>query len=138
MEERDDYIGDFCRGQRRGYSVHQVHPQCQRQHRQDLVYLEAGPKRFVHHAGHHADKLYLDELHVKVDNVNKRYFLTSFYYKQRRGNIEGHVLFCVGQAHPHRGHGETPWSLGDAIARKRVGEANSKWHSMTILSATFL
>ena len=39
------------------------------------------------------NKIYLDELHLKVDNVNKRYFLTSFYYKQRRGNIEGFYFF---------------------------------------------
>ena len=31
----------------------------------------------------------LDELKIKVDNTNKRYILTGFYYKQRRGNIEG-------------------------------------------------
>ncbi len=31
----------------------------------------------------------LDELKIKVDNTNKRYILTGFYYKQKRGNIEG-------------------------------------------------
>jgi hypothetical protein len=35
----------------------------------------------------------LDELKLKVDNYNKRYLLSAFYYKQRRGNIEG--LFTV-------------------------------------------
>ncbi|MEI6946203.1 hypothetical protein V9K67_03305 [Paraflavisolibacter sp. H34] len=39
------------------------------------------------------DKIYLDELHIKVDNANKRYFLTSFYYKQRRGNIDGFYFY---------------------------------------------
>ncbi|RPD50585.1 MULTISPECIES: hypothetical protein [Chitinophagaceae] len=37
--------------------------------------------------------MFLDEPHIKVDNANKRYFLTSFYYKQRRGNIEGFYFF---------------------------------------------
>ena len=32
---------------------------------------------------------YLDEIIVKIDNVNKRYLLNSFYYKQRHGNIDG-------------------------------------------------
>src|SRR5205085_461967 len=32
---------------------------------------------------------FLDEIIVKIDNVNKRYLLNSFYYKQRHGNIEG-------------------------------------------------
>jgi hypothetical protein len=31
----------------------------------------------------------LDELILKVDNFNKRYLLSAFYYKQRRGGIEG-------------------------------------------------
>ena len=31
----------------------------------------------------------LDEIKLKVDNSNKRYFITALYYKQRRGNIEG-------------------------------------------------
>lgn len=32
---------------------------------------------------------YLDEIKVKVDNINKHYIINSFYYRQRRGNIDG-------------------------------------------------
>lgn len=39
------------------------------------------------------EKIFLDELHVKVDNVNKRYFLTSFYYPKKRGDIEGFYFY---------------------------------------------
>ena len=39
------------------------------------------------------NKNYLDEIHIKVDNYNKRYFLTSFYYKQQRGNIDGFYFY---------------------------------------------
>jgi hypothetical protein len=31
----------------------------------------------------------LDEVKTKVDNTNKRILLSAFYYKQKRGNIEG-------------------------------------------------
>jgi hypothetical protein len=31
----------------------------------------------------------LDELKLKVDNLNNRYLLSAFYYTMRRGNIEG-------------------------------------------------
>ncbi|HVM89566.1 MAG TPA: hypothetical protein VMT76_15365 [Puia sp.] len=34
------------------------------------------------------DKL-LDEIKLKIDNNNKLYILTGFYYKQKRGSIEG-------------------------------------------------
>jgi len=44
------------------------------------------------------EKTWLDELHVKIDNYNKRYFLASFYYKERRGNIEGFYFFVWDKA----------------------------------------
>jgi hypothetical protein len=33
--------------------------------------------------------IFLDDIRIKVDNVNKHYLITSFVSKQRRGNIEG-------------------------------------------------
>ena len=33
--------------------------------------------------------LFIDEIKIKIDNVNKRYLLNSFYYNERRGNIDG-------------------------------------------------
>ena len=35
------------------------------------------------------DRLYLDDVRLKVDNVNKNYLLASFYSKSKRGNIDG-------------------------------------------------
>ena len=32
---------------------------------------------------------YLDEVKIKADNINKDYLINSFYYKQRKGNIDG-------------------------------------------------
>jgi hypothetical protein len=39
------------------------------------------------------EKLFLDELHVKVDNANKRFFVTSFYYSKKRGDVEGFYFY---------------------------------------------
>ncbi|MGG9970331.1 hypothetical protein ACQ33O_00950 [Ferruginibacter sp. SUN002] len=36
---------------------------------------------------------YLDEIKLKIDNVNKRYLINSFYYKQKRGSIDGIFSF---------------------------------------------
>ncbi len=36
--------------------------------------------------------LYLDDIRIKIDNFNKRYLVTSFHSKQRRGNVDG--LYC--------------------------------------------
>ena len=40
-----------------------------------------------------AQRILLDEIHIKVDNLNKRISSTSFYYKQRRGNVEGFYFY---------------------------------------------
>ncbi|MCW3088699.1 MAG: hypothetical protein JWQ78_2085, partial [Sediminibacterium sp.] len=33
--------------------------------------------------------IYLDDIRIKTDNINKHYLITSFFSKARRGNIEG-------------------------------------------------
>lgn len=38
-------------------------------------------------------KIYLNDVKIKVDNINNHYLLTSFFSKQRRGNIDG--LYCL-------------------------------------------
>lgn len=35
------------------------------------------------------NKNYIDEVKVKIDNLNKRYILNSFYFKKNRGSIDG-------------------------------------------------
>ncbi|BAV08824.1 hypothetical protein SAMN05421788_101278 [Filimonas lacunae] len=37
-------------------------------------------------------KLFMDDIRLKVDNVNKHYLVTSFFSKSKRGNIDG--LYC--------------------------------------------
>jgi hypothetical protein len=44
------------------------------------------------------DKHYIDEVKLKIDNLNKRYFLNSFYYKKSRGNIEGLLNYIWNKA----------------------------------------
>lgn len=37
--------------------------------------------------------IYLDDIRIKVDNLNRHYIITSYFSKQRRGNIEGLYYF---------------------------------------------
>lgn len=67
----------------------------------------------------------LDEIHIKVDNVNKRYFLTSFYYKQRRGNIEG-FYFYVWDKQMKYPVLQNSVVLGDELRKEAKGGANAK------------
>jgi hypothetical protein len=71
------------------------------------------------------EKRYLDELHIKVDNFNKRFFLTSFYYPERRGNIEG-FYFYICDKETGLAQMENTVAFGDDLRRDAKGENNIK------------
>jgi hypothetical protein len=71
------------------------------------------------------DDIWLDKPLVKVDNVNKRYFLTSFYYKNRRGNIDG-FFFYVWDKQNRQPSLQSTITLGDELRNEARGEANLK------------
>jgi hypothetical protein len=69
------------------------------------------------------NKIFLDELHIKVDNLNKRYFLTSFYYKQRRGNIDG-FYFYTWDKQTQTPSLQNAVPLGEELRNEARGEAS--------------
>ncbi|MFI5133792.1 MAG: hypothetical protein ACHQEB_05620 [Chitinophagales bacterium] len=71
------------------------------------------------------EKTYLDEIHIKVDNVNKRYFLTSFYYRQRRGNIDG-FYFYVWDKQAGKAVREDTIIFSDELRREAKGDNGVK------------
>ena len=71
------------------------------------------------------EKVYLDEVHVKVDNANKRYLLTSFYYKERRGNIDG-LYFYVWDKKTKTPVLENTVALSEELRKEARGDANSR------------
>ncbi|HVZ56806.1 MAG TPA: hypothetical protein VG870_09135 [Chitinophagaceae bacterium] len=70
------------------------------------------------------DKTLLDEIHVKIDNVNKHYFLVSFFYQQRRGNIDG-LYFYVWDKQAGQGIMENTVTFGDELRKEAKGESNT-------------
>jgi hypothetical protein len=70
-------------------------------------------------------KIFLDELHIKVDNVNKRYFLTSYYYKEKRGNIDG-FYFYVWDKGTQKSAMENTLVLGEDLRKEARGNATTK------------
>jgi hypothetical protein len=72
----------------------------------------------------HEGKL-LDKLYVKVDNNNKRYFLTSFYYAKKRGNIEGFYFF-VWDKQTRQPVLQNAVTLSDQIREDAKGNATNK------------
>ncbi len=69
------------------------------------------------------EKNLLDEIHIKVDNFNKRYFLSSFYYKQRRGNIDG-MYFYVWDINEMKPLLEKATEFSDELRKEARGDAS--------------
>ena len=69
--------------------------------------------------------IFLDDIHIKVDNANKRYFLSSFYYKQKRGNIDG-FYFYVWDKQTRIPVLKNAVVLGEEIRKEAKGDANVK------------
>ena len=90
MEERNDYFTDFLldnEGEmvfgkyvRKGGGDYITNL--------NLVTKPADGSEFIIHDMKTGDRV-LDDIKIKIDNSNKRYLLSSLYYKQKRGNIEG-------------------------------------------------
>jgi len=72
----------------------------------------------------HTD-IFLDELHIKADNLNKRYLVTSFYYKQKKGNVEG-FYFYVWDKRARNTVMQNSVVLGEELRKEAKGDANVK------------
>jgi hypothetical protein len=125
MEDKDDYLADF-----------------QLDNQGDMVFT-----RFARHHNDHIsraafvikkaeedtlrynelkiEKNWLDEIHVKVDNFNKRYLLTSFYYRERRGNIDG-LYFYIWDKENNRLFHEDTATFSDEFRQEARGDATMK------------
>lgn len=125
MEERNDYLSDI-KVDNEGDAVFTKFTRNGNDNINKLFLIWKGAESDSFQATEVAlNKIFLDELHVKVDNVNKRYFLTSFYYNQRRGNIEG-MYFYTWDKRTGRPAMENTVVLGESLRRDARGDANMK------------
>ena len=71
------------------------------------------------------EKIYLDEIRIKVDNFNKRYFITSFFFKQKKLNIDG-FYFYIWDKQSGKISLENTITFSDELKREAKGDANLK------------
>jgi hypothetical protein len=71
------------------------------------------------------EKTNLDEIHIKIDNPGKKYYLTSFYFKERRGNIEG-LYFYVYDKNMPESVVEATHVFTDDLKKEAKGDASEK------------
>lgn len=73
----------------------------------------------------HTEKMYLDEIRIKPDNYNKRYIVTSFYYKQRRGNAGGFYIYIWDKQSAQTSMEDT-LVFSEELRREARGNSTSK------------
>jgi hypothetical protein len=71
------------------------------------------------------EKTLLDEVHIKVDNFNRRYLLTSLFYKERKGNIDGFYFFMWDKSSARPVY-ENTVAFSEEIRREARGDASVK------------
>lgn len=125
MEEHDDYLDEFNIDNEGDL----VFTKFSRNNNETinsttLVWKQALSDTLLNIDVPHKDIL-LDEVHIKVDNANQRYFLTSFYYKQKRGNVDGFYFYVWDKATKYPVLQNTV-TLGDDLRREAKGDANAK------------
>ena len=69
--------------------------------------------------------IYLDDIRIKVDNINKHYVITSFLSKTKRGNIEG-LYYVLWDKSTNKELLNTTTIFSDEFREDARGEGNSK------------
>jgi hypothetical protein len=71
------------------------------------------------------EKTPLDEIHIKADNTNHRFLITSFYSEERRGSIAG-LYFYVWDKWKGGPVMEKTFPIGEEIRKDARGDASVK------------
>lgn len=86
----------------------------------DLIYKEAYSDTVIRFPFTPSD-ITLDEVKLKIDNYNKKLILTSLFYQQRKGNIEG-LYAVVWDKKTKKINAETKFEFNDSIRLDAKGE----------------
>lgn len=95
MPERNDYLTEFTLDNDGDLAFLKVGSINQNDNIDELqLYIKPLQSESIAHYDVSLKKnMYLDDVRMKADNVNKRFLITSFYSKSRRNNIEGLYSF---------------------------------------------
>ncbi len=72
------------------------------------------------------NKNYVDDLKIKIDNLNKKYIVTAFYYKDRSDNIQG-LLCNIWDAAGDTMHAKVFTEFSDELRAMVKTTGNSKF-----------
>ncbi len=125
MEDREDYLGEFHIDN----EGDMIFAKFERSRSDELLNTQLIFKRALSDnfeiVNLDTKKFLLDELHIKPDNYNNRYIITSFYYLQRRGNTEGYYYYVWDKARNSKLIEDT-LAFSDELRREARGNSSVK------------
>jgi len=125
MEEFNDFLGEFAVDNEGDF----VFARFKRNNNETIasteLFLKASQSDTTQKVTVEQPDVLLDELHIKVDNVNRRYFLSSFYYNERRGNVDG-IYFYTWDKATQTPVLQSKVAFNDELRREARGESNTK------------
>jgi hypothetical protein len=100
--------------------------------RLDLVTKQPLQDKFAYSAID-LEKNYIDVAELKIDNLNKRYIINSFYYAEKRGNIQG-LFACLWDktTDTRASYGFIPFSDSLRDAAKKDGSSRFAFNDFLI------
>lgn len=125
MEERNEYLGDFQLDNDGDLVFTKFFRNSNDNVTSASLMLKSAMADSIMQRALSIEKSWLDEIHLKVDNFSKRYYLASFYYKERRGNIEG-FYFYVWDKQSMKPVLENTTSFSEELRREARGDAGIK------------
>ncbi len=125
MDDRDDQLGEFQLDNEGDLVFSKFQTTSGDQISYAAFVIKYAQSDTLHFRNLSLAKLNLDEIRIKVDNFNKKYFLTSFYYKERRGSVDG-LYFYIWDKQTGAVTLETTVGFSEELRREARGDASIK------------
>lgn len=123
MEERNDNLGEFALDNDGNLVFSKFYRNSNESISKAYIVVKKALVDTFSYYNINLDKIYLDEIRVKVDNFNNRYLLNAFYYNQKRGNIEG-LYFQAFNKNSLRADYEKTFVFSEDLRREARGVSN--------------
>ena len=125
MEERNEHLGEFAIDNEGNLVFSKFYRNSNESiSKASLIIKRAMEDKFTYF-DLNLEKTFLDEIRIKVDNTNQRYFLTAFYYTQKRGNIEGLYFLALSKNSWQPVH-QKLFVLDEDLRQEARGQSNLK------------
>src|SRR6185503_10167261 len=125
MEERNDHLGEFAVDNEGNMVFSKFYRTSNESISKAFMVIKRAMLDSFTYYPLNLEKMYLDELRIKVDNTNQRYLLSAFYYNQKRGNIEG-LYFLAMNKNSWQPEMEKSFVFNEDLRQEAKGESNLK------------